>query len=367
MKFDDSDGKPESESVKSQADASSGESGLLTKRTLIVAAAGSAVIALVLMIWQMAQILLLVFASMLLALFLRTLADFISRHTPLSVPWSLAAVVLILLGIFALVLVLYGPEIADGFYRLFRELPSAPERLRSTLEPYEWGPAVMDALSRAGQTLVSPKQLAGIAGIFSTAFGALGSMLFVIVLSLYLAADPKTYINGMVRLFPAERRGLVHEAINRIAHALRWWLLGRIAAMAIVGLMIGIGLAILGIPFAFILGLVAALLDFIPNIGPLIAAVPALMVGLSQDGASVLSITALYLVVQALEGYLITPHIEERVVSLPPALLLTAQLLLGAGMGILGVLLASPLTVVVMVLVQMLYMRNVLGQQVDLP
>ncbi|MGZ8214654.1 MAG: AI-2E family transporter [Methylosarcina sp.] len=367
MKLEDEGGKPESRVTNNQTIAARSENGLLTQRTLIIAVAGSAVIALLLIIWQMAQILLLVFASVLLALFLRTLADFISRHTPLSVAWALALVVVLLLGIFALILALYGPDIADGFYRLFRQLPSAPERLRSTLEPYEWGPAVMDALSRAGQTLASPKQLAGIAGIFSTAFGALGSVLFVVVLSLYFAADPKTYINGIARLFPRDRRGHVHEAFNRVGHALRWWLLGRIAAMFIVGLMIGIGLAILGVPFAFILGLVAALLDFIPNIGPLIAAVPAIMVGLSQDGTTTLYVALLYLVVQGLEGYLISPFIEERVVSLPPAMLLTAQLLMGAGLGILGVLLASPLTVVVMVLVQMLYMRDVLGQQVDLP
>jgi predicted PurR-regulated permease PerM len=121
------------------------------------------------------------------------------------------------------------------------------------------------------------------------------------------------------------------------------------------------------VPFAFILGLVAAILDFIPNIGPLIAAIPALMVGLSQDGTTVLYIAILYFVVQILEGYLITPFIEQRVVNLPPALLLITQLVLGAGFGILGLLLASPLAVVIMVLVQMLYMRDVLGEPVKLP
>lgn len=363
MKFGEEGGKPESERTA----AHSGENRDLARRTFIVAVTAFGVIAVLLIIRQMAQILLLVFASVLLAIFLRTLADFIGRHTPISVSWALAAVVILLMGCFALILVLYGPDIADGFYRLFRQLPSAPERLRSTLEPYEWGPAVMEALSRAGQTLVSPKQLAGIAGIFSTAFGALGSGLFVIVLSLYLAADPKTYLDGVARLFPGESRGLVHEAFNRIGHALRWWLLGRIAAMVIVGILIGAGLALLGIPFAFILGLAAAILDFIPNIGPLVAALPALMIGLTQDGSTVAYVVVLYLVVQSLEGYLISPHIEERVVSLPPALLLSAQLLLGAGMGIPGVLLASPLTVAVTVLIRMFYLRDVLGQRVDLP
>lgn len=360
-------GTPESQAIDRETAGTRSAGGLLTKRTLIVVAAGAALIVLLLMVWQVVQVVLLVFASLLLALFLRTLANFICRHTPLSVAWSLTLVVLTLLAIFVLILLLYGPDIADGFYQLFRQLPSAPERIRNALAQYEWGPALMDTLSRATSTLTDPKQLSQIAGIFSTAFGALGSLAVVIVLGLYFAADPKVYINGTMRLFPQERRAHVGEALERVGHALRWWLLGRIIAMLVVGVLTGIGLAVLGVPFAFILGLVAAILDFVPNIGPTIAVVPAAMVGLSQGGATALYVLILYFVVQSLESYLISPFIQQRVVSMPPALLLIAQLMLGLGFGILGLLLASPLAVVVMVLVQMLYMRDVLGEQVDLP
>jgi predicted PurR-regulated permease PerM len=191
-------------------------------------------------------------------------------------------------------------------------------------------------------------------------------MLIVVVLGLYFAADPDKYINGTARLFPREHRDDVFEVFGRLGHALRWWLLGRLAAMLIVGLLTGIGLALWGVPFAFILGLLAAILDFVPNIGPLIAAIPAIMVGMSQGGSTVIFLIVLYLVVQGLEGYLIAPYIQQRTVSMPPALLLTAQLVMGTGLGILGLLLASPLTVVGMVLVQMLNMRNVLGEDVEL-
>lgn len=357
-------GAPETKTTDQHAAAARNESGLLIKRTLIVVTAGAALIALLLMVWQAAQILLLVFASLLLALFLRALANFISSRTPLSVAWCLTLVVVLLLGALVLILVLYGPEIADGFYKLFRQLPQAQERLRSFLERYDWGSTAMDALSRAGRTLTNPQQLGKIAGIFSTAFGALGSLVIVIVLGLYLAADPKTYVRGTIHLFPQQRRECVGEAFDRLEHVLRWWLIGRIAAMLAVGILIGAGLALLGVPFAFILGLIAALLDFVPNIGPLIAAVPAVMVGLSQGGTTAMYIIVLYFVVQSLEGYVISPYIQERVISMPPALLLIAQLVLGAGFGILGLLLAPPLAAVIMVLVQMLYMRDVLGEQV---
>jgi predicted PurR-regulated permease PerM len=298
---------------------------------------------------------------------LRVLANFISTHTPLSTGWSLALVVLLLLGMLILILVIYGPDIADGFYQLFRQLPSAQDRLRGFLERYEWGPAVMDTLSRAGNTLTNPRQMAKIAGAFSTAFGGLGSTLVVVVLSLYFASNPKTYITGIKRLFATEYRDRVGEAFDRLEHALSWWLLGQIITMFIIGILTGTGLALLGVPFAFILGLIAAILNFVPNVGPLIAGVPAVMVGFSQNGTTVFYIVLLYLVIQSLEGNVITPYIQQRAVSMPPALLLIAQLIMGTGFGILGLLLASPLVVVVMVLVQMLYMRDVLEEQVKLP
>jgi predicted PurR-regulated permease PerM len=350
-----------------ETDGTRSDEGPLTKRTLIVAVVAVVVVALILAMWQVVQIILLVFASILFALFLRWLSGFVTRHTPLSMGWSLAAVTLALLGAGALIVALYGPSIADGFYQLYRELPGALNRLRNNLGQYAWGPAVLDSLARVSGALTNPDQLSKIAGVFSTAIGALGSLFIVFVLGLYFAADPGTYIDGTARLFPEERRGRVWEAFNRLGQALRWWLIGRLAAMLAVGVMTGVGLAVMGVPFAFILGLVAALLDFIPNIGPLIAAVPAIMVGLSISGWTALYVAILYFVIQALEGYLITPYIQQRVVSLPPALLLIAQLVMGASFGILGLLLAPALMVIVMVLVQMLYMRDVLGQTVELP
>lgn len=367
MSFFDKGRMPESEATEAETAGTRSASGRLTKRTLIVVAAGAAVIALLLMVWQVAQILLLIFASLLLALFLRTLADLISRHTALTVTGSLILVVLTLLGGFVLILALYGPDIADGFYQLSRQLPDTLEQMRNSLKHYDWGPALLDALSRAGRTLTNPRQLAEIAGIFSTAFGAIASFLIVVVLGVYFAAEPQTYIDGATRLFPQEQREYVYEAFDRIAHALRWWLLARIIAMLSVGVLTGIGLVIFGVPFAFILGLVAALLDFVPNIGPLIAATPAVMVGLSEGGSTPLYVVILYAVIQGMENYLIGPYINKQMISLAPAWLLMAQLLMGASFGILGLLLASPLAVVVMVLVQMLYVRDVLGEQVELP
>jgi predicted PurR-regulated permease PerM len=367
MSFWDKARSSASEAMEMGPAAIRSSNGLLTKRTLIVVAAGAAVIALLLMVWQVAQILLLIFASLLSALFLRTLAEWISRNADLSVTVSLNLVVLALLGGSVLILLLYGPDIAEGFYQLSRKLPSALDRMRTSLGQYAWGPRFLDTLSQAGYALTDPQQLAKIAGIFSTAFGAIASFLIVIVLGLYFAAEPKIYLSSTARLFPQQYREHVYEAFEKLGQALRWWLLARIVTMLAVGILTSIGLAILGVPFAFILGLVAAILTFVPIIGPLIAVVPAVMVGLSEGGSTALYVVILYAVIQGVENYWLTPYVHQKVIALAPAWLLMAQLVMGASFGILGLLLAPPLAVVVMVMVEMFYMRGVLGEQVELP
>jgi len=367
MSFWDRGSMPESEATGMERFAARSISRLLTKRTLIVVAAAAAIIILLLMVWQVAQILLLIFASMLLALFLRSGAVTISENTALTVNASLILVILMMVIGTALIGSLYGPDIATDFYQLTLELPSTIDRMRDNLGQYEWAPAVLEAMARVGNALTNPQQLARIAGVFSTAFGALGSSLIVIVLGLYFAIEPKTYIDGVARLFPRYHRERVYEAFDRIGSALRWWLLSRLVSMVVVGLLTGIGLVMLGMPLAFILALVAAILDFVPHIGPILATVPAVMVGLGQDGTTVLYVILLYTVIQGLESYLLTPYLQKQMTSIAPAWLLAAQLVLGTGFGILGFLLAPPLAVVVMVLVQMFYVRDVLGEKMELP
>jgi predicted PurR-regulated permease PerM len=367
MSFWDKVRAPADESMEMEPLGLRSTNGLLTKRTLIVATAAATVIALLLMVWQVAQILLLIFASILSAVFLRAMAEWISRNTDLSATVSLNLVVLALLGGSVLILLLYGPDIAEGFYQLSRKLPSTLDRLRTSLGQYAWGPLFLDTLSQLGDALTDPRQLGKIAGIFSTAFGAVASLLIVIVLGLYFAAEPQIYLDSIARLFPQPRRAHVHEAFDRIVQALRWWLAGRFASMFVVGVLTFIGLVMLRVPFAFSLGSLAAVLTFVPIIGPLISAIPAVMVGWAESGSTALYVVILYAVIQALESYWITPYIHQKVVSLAPAWLLTAQLIMAAGFGILGLLLAPPLAVVTMVLVQMLYVRDVLGEPVELP
>jgi predicted PurR-regulated permease PerM len=135
--------------------------------------------------------------------------------------------------------------------------------------------------------------------------------------------------------------------------------------MAVVGVLTAIGLWVAGVPLAFVLGLIAALLSFVPYIGPLAAVIPAALVALAEDPTKVIYVFALYGAVQLLESYLITPLIQERAVSIPPAVLIAAQVIMGVLAGAAGVLMATPLAVVLIVLVQMLYLEDVLGDSVS--
>jgi predicted PurR-regulated permease PerM len=161
-------------------------------------------------------------------------------------------------------------------------------------------------------------------------------------------------------LLPPARRSRAHELLSAIGHTLRWWLFGRAVGMTIVGIATTTGLWLLDVPLALVLGLIAAALDFVPYVGPILAAAPGILVALSGGMSHAIYVALLYLAIQLLEGYVLTPLIEQRSVRLPPALTIGAQVLLGVLVGALGVLFATPLTAALVVLIKGLYVEDTL-------
>jgi predicted PurR-regulated permease PerM len=190
------------------------------------------------------------------------------------------------------------------------------------------------------------------------------NLLIVLLIGFYLALNPKLYVDSVVTLFPRQARSRAREILSALGRALRWWLIGRIAAMATVGVLTALGLWIVGMPLVLALGLIAGVFSFVPFIGPVASAVPAILIALVQSPWEVAYVICVYAVVQLLEGNFITPVIQKRVVLLPPAALLAAQLLMGVLFGLVGLVFATPLAVVLIVLVQMLYVEDVLGDRV---
>lgn len=311
-----------------------------------------------------AQVFLLVFAGTLFAIFLRNLSDWLAGHTPLPERWALAVVALVLLALVAGGVEFAAPRVAEQAGELRQTLPKSIEKLETQVARYQWGAAAIEAAEHPTQYLPDAQGLLKRAtGIFSTTFGALAGLLVVVFVGLCLAIEPRTYTRGLLALVPVPRRARGRQILGDLREALGAWLLAKTASMTVVGVLTGLGLWLLGVPLVFTLSLLAALLTFIPNIGPIIAAAPAVLLGLLVSPMNALYVALLYVGVQTVETYVITPVIERKTVQLPPALTMITQLLLGLLTGMAGIILAAPLTVAGMVLVRKLYVEDAVGDR----
>jgi predicted PurR-regulated permease PerM len=204
------------------------------------------------------------------------------------------------------------------------------------------------------------QQAFSIAGSAAVGLAELG---IVLILGLYLAIDPELYLRGVLRLMPPARRPRAREILVEMGRTLRAWLTGQLVAMTAVGVVTGVGLWLLGVPQALILGIAAGLLDFVPNVGPMLAAIPGVLAAASVSPNHALYALFLYMAVQAAENNLIVPIVQRRAVDLPPALTVVALLVMGLLGGVLGLLLAVPLAAVLTVAVRMAYVEDVLGDR----
>jgi predicted PurR-regulated permease PerM len=338
-----------------------------TRRVLTaVAVAAVTVLALLLLLWFGSWVCLMIFASVLLAVFLYSGSRFISDHTPLAPGWSLAIVVLGLTGAIAAGIWLTGTAMGEQLDELFRRLPHSLQQLRQRLEHYEWAHSLLAKLPQSGQEVAEKTDVVAKAPyVVSQVLGVLGSVVIFVFLGLYMAIDPNVYRRGLVRLVPLHKRDRVQSILDEIGHKLSRWLVGRMFSMLVVGGITMLGLWLLSVPLALALGMLAALGELVPNIGPLLAFIPAILLAFTDSTTHALAVGGLYLGVQGFESYVLTPLVEKRAVSLPPALTLTAQVLLGLLAGGLGLVLAAPLTAVAMVLVQRLYIEDMLGDTME--
>ncbi len=326
----------------------------------LLAAAGALVpVLLVLLLWKAAPAFLLLFTGCLVAAGLRGVAESVHAHSRLSYRASLAVVLLLLVGAVVATGVLLAPRVDRQVQELGERLPQAAGQLLERVEGQPWVRWLESNLRQAGED-GGASWLHRALGVFSTVFGAAAGFLIIVFTGIYLASSPGLYERGLLALVPRRRRPRVAEVLGEVDHTLRWWLLGQLASMTVIGVLTWIGLAALGIPLAFALGLLAALLTFIPNFGPIASAVPPLLLALAQQPVKALWVVLLFLGIQAVESYLITPMIQKKAIAMPPAVVLVSQVVLALLFGFLGLLVATPLTAAVVVLVRRLYVDDVL-------
>src|SRR5690606_31130756 len=209
--------------------------------------------------------------------------------------------------------------------------------------------------------LPDPGQIFGHARTtIGASLGAATNMVIILFLGIFFATDPAGYRDGFVRLFPTFRRTAIKEALVDAGHTLRWWLVGQLATMALVAVSIAIMLYLTGIPNAIVLGLIAGILNFIPFLGPILAAIPKFLAAMPEGASTLWLVMALFVLIQCLEGYMINPMIQKRAVYLPPAWSLAALVAFGALFGGMGVSLATPILAVARVLTLRLYVKDTL-------
>jgi len=339
---------------------------------VLVTAALTALVAgvSIVLAWH-AHLPLIAFAGLLAALLLDGAARGVQHVLPAPRGLAVALVVLLGLGLAALAGWWFGPRLAGQAGDLIDRLPDALSRLegelanlvrRLDIEELENGGANGWDQSRVTELLQGA--WSSMAGAFQTGLAVASGVLVVAFLGLFFALDSQPYVRGALHLVPPRGRERAREVLDAIANALRWWLLGRLASMAIVGVLTALGLWILGVPLALLLGVLAALLAFIPFFGPIASVVPAVLIGLGESPRLALWVLVLYGSIQVLESNVVTPLIQSRAVALPPAVLILSQLVLGGLFGLLGVLVATPLVVATIVSVQLLYVEDALDDSV---
>nr|WP_246570724.1 AI-2E family transporter [Bradyrhizobium liaoningense] len=328
--------------------------------------------------WFFATTMLLIFTGMLLGLGLNALVNALGRRVHLPHTMRLAIVCVALALLLAGVAYLGGATIAEQASLLSKTIKSQITNVRSLLENYgidtsffDLGNAAPDSATNASsETTPAPATPSRAplpsAGALASSGGAIvsqtlklllgtihgvGNIFIVLFLGLAFAAQPKVYHDGLLFLAPARHRTRVAIVIDRIAETLERWLIAQIIVMIAVGAVTWIGLAVIGIPGAFILGIQAGLLAFIPTVGAIIAGVIVVLASLASGWIPALSAFLLFMGVHAMESYVLTPILQRQALDIPPATLFAFQILLGVVFGIWGLALALPLVAIAKVMI----------------
>lgn len=337
------------------------------RRVIIATAVAAAGLLLVWFVWRLSHVAMVTFAAVLFAVLLDGTTRLLQRATRIPRRAGLVLVLLLATGSLAGFGWAVGPSVTAQLSELSARIPTAVEHLASLLHQEQWGRALLESLPPPAEILPPAAGILGpISGVFSTTVGVVTNAVIALVAGAFMAIDPRLYVGGALRLLPPRERERGEEVLQAIGRALSWWLIGRMASMLAVGLLTALGLWLIDMPLVLALALIAGLLSFVPYLGPILAAVPALLVALVVSPLLPVYVLLVYAGVQFLEGDFITPIIQQRAVSLPPAVLLIAQMGMGVSFGLMGVLLATPLAVVAIVLVQMLYVRDTLGESVPI-
>lgn len=313
------------------------------------------IVVLILLFKATFSVILLILAGALIAVFFRGLSDLICKTTGwkngVCLTVSTIGTLLLVIGLFWLI----GSKLQNQLAELSEKLPGLVENAKVKLSENPIGKTIVEKAS-SPQSIQKAQALART--FFKSTFGVFGDVYVVLFLGIFFTVSPGIYTKGIVALIPKGGKAKGEDILTKVGENLKKWMKGKLFAMSVVFVLTAIGLGVLGMPLWLVLAIIAGMLNFIPNFGPLIAMIPAVLVAFTQGTSTVVIVAAMYIAIQVLESNFITPKIQQKLISIPPALIISAQLLISPLAGGWGLVLATPVMLIVMILVQELYIKR---------
>jgi predicted PurR-regulated permease PerM len=315
------------------------------RRTTFVVVVCAGVVVAAMLVWATRVILLLIFAGLLGALLLTVMTDWIRDTLRLRRSLAFSLVVALITVCLGLGILMRGSAVLEQFSDLQVDLPTALHQVVLRLETQRWGHWLLSRYAGWEQLSSSLSYLlTRVGGAVITTASIIIDLFVIVAISLYVAAEPNAYLRILHYVTPQAYREKLDLGVASAMQLLRLWLFAKVISMLSIGALIAFGLWALKVPLAGTLGFIAALLTFIPNFGPVFSVVPAALLAFAISPTKGILTLLLFGTAHFLEGNIVTPLLERRIVTLPPALTLAVQLLLASVTGAIGVVLAAPLT-----------------------
>lgn len=321
-----------------------------------------AVAAAAFLLWRLRDALLIAFGAALAAIFLKVVAEQITRWTRLAQGLALTAAVLLVFALAGVTVWLFGSRVGAEFGQVLERAQTGLEQLRTQLGAGTFG-HIGQMVEQQGASMFGSL----IGPLFSIGTEAVAGAIVLVIAGIYLAAEPGLYRGGVVQLFPPRLRPWADERLILLGVTLREWLFGQLTLMLIVGVLSLAAVWLIGLPGPFALGLIAGITEMIPYVGPFLGAIPAVLVAFTQGLWPAVWTVGAYLLVHIIEGYLLGPLVARYFVRIPPALTLIGLVAVEMLFGTVGLLFAAPITVAIYMAVKLFYVRDTLKQPTEVP
>lgn len=318
--------------------------------------------ALAVVLYRVGTLLILAFGSVLGAITIHAIADRLHRHLRVSQRHAIGFAMLVVLAVTGFLIWLLTVQFGTQINALIVETPLLLARLAAWMSQSAVGAKIVEAVQTGYAGAQATQDLGQIAR--SGADLVLNTIL-LIVGAMFFAIEPRRYRDGLLLLLPKNKRGAFGDAFDDLGRNLRLWLRAQIILMLMMGVSIGVGLWLSGVPSAAALGLLAGMSEFIPYIGPTVAMLPALGLAANEGTGPLVGAIATYAIVRIVQDLIVTPIIQNRVIAIPPAITLFAMVGIGYIFGLTGLVFAAPILVAIFALTHSLYVRETLGENTD--